>query len=100
MNGATRHNALIADIQSEATRLGTTVTLSGPYLPGGAAHVNAHKEACIALIELRDYANNVLGVTPAVTITLPPERFVGDSDHVDDHALIDSALAVIQAITI
>lgn len=100
MSGVSAHNALAIALAAEATRYGYVIDIDGPFTEGDPAHVAAHNRVCIAMIELRDYANNVLNVDPTVVISLPDEAFPGDTGHVADHVLIAAALAVLQAVTI
>ncbi len=90
------HNDLYARILYQGARYRTTVTLTGPFAEGDPAHVDAHNKVCIALIRLRD-AGNSAGTDPEIVITLPDVAAVGDTGHITDHALIESALQVIEA---
>lgn len=91
------HNDLYSRILYQAARYRTSVSITGPFVAGDAAHVDAHNKVCIALIRLRDVANGY-DVDPEVVLTLPDVAAVGDTGHITDHALIEAALTVIEGV--
>jgi hypothetical protein len=97
MTAVSAHNDLRAALVNEAARYRTSVYLSGPFTEGDPGHTESHNEIGRAMLRLRDVANGY-GVTPTVAITLPDVANVGDTGHLDDHDLFDTALAVLQAV--
>jgi hypothetical protein len=92
-----KHNALYSALMGQAARYRTSVTLTGPVAEGDPGHTEIHNEIGRAMLKLRDVANGY-AVTPPVVINLPDVAHVGDTGHVADHALFDTALAVLVAV--
>lgn len=90
------HNDLRARTLTQAGRYMTTVNIGGPFVENAPDHVNEHNKLCIALIHLMNVGNDH-GAEPYIAISLPDEAHVGDTGHVSDHALIETALQVIEA---
>lgn len=99
MTAVSKHNDLRAALIAQAARYRTGVDLSGPFTEGDPGHTEVHNEVGRAMLKLRDVANGY-GVTPPVVINLPDVAKVGDTGHVADHALFDTALAVLQGVTL
>jgi hypothetical protein len=99
MTAVSAHNDLYERLIVLSTRYRTTVDIGGPFREGDPAGVEEHNRANIAMIALRDAAN-ALPVDPVVVITLPDEAFPGDSGHVADHALMETALSVLEAVVL
>lgn len=81
------HNTLRGAMVAQATRLGVTIDVGGPYHIGDPAHIQEHNRTTTAM--------KVLAGAVAYTGPLPPERNLGDTGHVTDHQLWDNAITAI-----
>ena len=87
------HNALVSDVQAEATRLGVTVTLPPQRAIGDTGHTNDHNLIVGALQAIEDAYKADWGLD----LALPDTAVISDLGHVDDHNLIEVALETVRA---
>lgn len=91
------HNDLADALLAEAARFRTTIDIGSDFELGDPAHVVEHNRLCIAMIHLDEVAQETYDLDP-IGLTLPDAAAVGDTGHIADHALLEDALALIQAV--
>lgn len=91
-NHVSEHYDISTRLEAEATRLSVPGVVVGYWSEGDPFHLTEHRNL-VAILEAFDTAH------PGIGLVLPALPDEGDTDHITDHDLINTAVAAIEAYT-